>query len=74
MMQDSQFLARAMFEQHNFADGTLIKLPGIVPKLSETPGKTHWLGPKLGQHSDEVLTALGYSQAEIADFRQRQVI
>jgi formyl-CoA transferase len=74
MMQDSQFLARAMFEQHNFADGTPIKLPGIVPKLSETPGKTQWLGPKLGQHSDEVLTALGYSQAEIADFRQRQVI
>ncbi|MCA3167494.1 MAG: CoA transferase, partial [Burkholderiales bacterium] len=74
MMQDSQFLARSMFEQHNFADGTPIKLPGIVPKLSETPGKTQWLGPKLGQHSDEVLTALGYSQVEIADFRQRQVI
>ena len=74
MMQDPQFLARAMFEQHRFADGTPIKLPGIVPKLSATPGKTAWLGPELGEHTHEVLAALGYSQTEIDHLRERQVI
>jgi formyl-CoA transferase len=45
MMSDAQFLARDMFEQHQFADGTPVKLPGITPKMSETPGQTKWLGP-----------------------------
>lgn len=66
MMSDPQFLARNMFEQHQFADGTPVKLPAISPKLSATPGQTHWLGPALGQHNEEVLRGLGYSAAEIA--------
>jgi formyl-CoA transferase len=74
MICDPQFLARAMFEQHAFADGTPVKLPGIVPKLSATPGKTEWLGPKLGQHTEQVLTGLGYSQADIASLRERQIV
>lgn len=74
MMDDPQFLAREMFEQHAFADGTPIKLPAISPKLSETPGKTMWLGPKLGAHTEEVLTSLGYSPADIAQLRADAVI
>ncbi|MEG1114585.1 MAG: CaiB/BaiF CoA-transferase family protein, partial [Janthinobacterium sp.] len=66
MMSDPQFLARNMFEQHHFADGTPVKLPAISPKLSATPGKTQWLGPTLGQHNDEVLASLGYDAAAIA--------
>eukprot|EP01032_Pedospumella_encystans_P032665 gene32665-36877_t len=60
MMSDPQFIARGMFEQHQFADGTPVKLPAISPKLSETPGHTNWLGPALGQHNEEVLPTLGY--------------
>jgi crotonobetainyl-CoA:carnitine CoA-transferase CaiB-like acyl-CoA transferase len=74
MMSDPQFLAREMFEQHQFADGTPVKLPAISPKLSATPGRTKWLGPKLGQHTDEVLRALGYSDADIAALRQDGVV
>jgi len=37
-----------------------------VPKLSVTPGSTEWLGPGLGEHTDETLRRLGYSAAEIA--------
>ncbi|WP_076570562.1 CaiB/BaiF CoA-transferase family protein [Janthinobacterium sp. TND4EL3] len=74
MMSDPQFLARNMFEQHHFADGTPVKLPAISPKLSATPGKTQWLGPTLGQHNDEVLASLGYDAAAIAQLKADGVV
>jgi formyl-CoA transferase len=74
MMTDPQFLARGMFEQHAFEDGTPIKLPAITPKLSETPGATKWLGPALGEHNVEVLHALGYNDDGIAQLRREGVI
>jgi len=74
MMTDPQFLARNMFEQHQFADGTPVKLPAISPKLSETPGHTHWMGPGLGEHNDEVLRSLGYGETEIAVLRAERVL
>jgi len=74
MMSDPQFLARQMFEQHAFKDGTPIKLPAITPKMSATPGVTKWLGPALGEHNEEVLTALGYAQDEIDRLRDDNVI
>lgn len=74
MMDDPQFLARQMFEQHAFADGTPVKLPAITPKMSLTPGQTHWLGPKLGQHNEEVLHDLGFDDAEIAKMRLNKII
>ena len=74
MMNDPQFLARKMFEQHMFADGTPVKLPAISPKLSATPGQTLWMGPTLGQHNDEVLRDLGFNDAEIAKMRLNKII
>ena len=74
MMSDPQFLARGMFEQHQFADGTPVKMPAITPKLSATPGTTRWLGPKLGEHSDAILRELGYSAQAIADLRKDGVL
>ncbi len=74
MMSDPQFLARDMFEQHQFADGTPVKLPAVSPKLSATPGHTKWLGPALGQHNDELLGALGYDADAIAQLRRDGVV
>jgi len=74
MMSDPQFLARRMFEQHAFADGTPIKLPAPTPKLSETPGQTRWLGPALGEHTADVLRGLGYEDVQIARFRSEKII
>ena len=74
MMSDPQYLARGMFEQHQFADGTPVKLPAISPKLSATPGATRWLGPTLGEHTDEVLRALGFSDSDIAAMRADGVL
>lgn len=74
MMSDPQFLARRMFEQHAFADGTPVKMPAITPKLSETPGETKWLGPALGEHTEDVLRTLGYDEAGIVALRRDGVV
>jgi len=74
MMTDPQFLARNMFEQHHFKDGTPVKLPAISPKMSLTPGQTRWLGPELGEHNGEILRGLGYSNEQIAQLREQKVI
>jgi len=74
MLQDPQFLARQMFEQHAFKDGSPIKMPAVTPKMSETPGGTRWLGPELGEHNQTVLASLGYLPDQIAQFRADGVI
>ncbi len=65
MFADAQFAARAMIERFDLADGTPLSVPGIVPKLSQTPGATRWLGPALGEHTAEVLRSLGVADAEL---------
>lgn len=70
MLSDPQFLARSMFEQHAFKDGTPVKMPAITPKFSATPGTTRWLGPDLGEHTDEVLQSLGYTTEQIDALRR----
>jgi crotonobetainyl-CoA:carnitine CoA-transferase CaiB-like acyl-CoA transferase len=47
----------------------------VVPKLSETPGQVRWVGPRLGQHTDEVMhDLLGLSHEELASLRSDGVI
>jgi len=65
MMRDPHFLAREMFESARLPDGKPFKIPGIIPKLSDTPGKTEWLGPGLGEHNVPILQRLGYDAAQI---------
>ncbi len=74
MFQDPQFLARAIIEQQLLADGTPLKVPAIVPKLSQTPGETRWLGPALGEHTDQVLGTLGVSRQELDRLRREGAI
>jgi formyl-CoA transferase len=55
-------------------DGAPLNVPGVVPKLSDTPGGIEWLGPRLGEHTDEVLGRLGYAPGDIAELRSRGVV
>ncbi len=69
MVEDPQYLARAMVERMTLPDGTPLAIPGIVPKFSGTPGETRWVGPALGEHTDEVLDELGYDEEAVSRLR-----
>jgi len=71
---DPHYQARAMIEQAALPDGSPIALPGIVPKLSATPGGTEWVGPGLGEHTDAILGRLGFSPEAIAQLRQQGIV
>lgn len=58
--RDPQYLARDMVLQTTDRNGLPLKVPGIVPKLSATPGGLHHPAPRLGEHSDEVRTHPGW--------------
>jgi crotonobetainyl-CoA:carnitine CoA-transferase CaiB-like acyl-CoA transferase len=49
-------------------------MPGIVPKLSATPGAVRWQGPALGAHTDSVLTDLGRDAETIERLRREGAI
>jgi formyl-CoA transferase len=74
IVNDAHYAARKVIEQWKLPDGTAMKIPGIVPKLSDTPGETRWLGPKLGEHTSEILAQLGYDDERQQYLRQTGVI
>lgn len=74
MFRDPQFSARDMFINGKLPNGQGFKMPGIVPKLSTTPGTSEWTGPKLGEHTEQILEDLGYTTQEIGKLRQQKVI
>ena len=52
-----------------------IKMPGIVPKFSETPGKIRSIGPDLSEHTDQILEELvGLSPEKISELKSKNVI
>ena len=74
MFRDPQFLARGILESAQLPDGKEFCIPGVVPRLSLTPGGTRWIGPRLGEHTEAVLGGLGYASAAIARLREDGVI
>ncbi len=71
---DEQYQARDMFVTVPDERVGQVVMPGIVPKLSSTPGKIEWAGPACGSHTATVLSQLGYSQDKISALTAKGVI
>jgi crotonobetainyl-CoA:carnitine CoA-transferase CaiB-like acyl-CoA transferase len=74
MFEDPHFNERGMFEQVEI-NGKPLKIPAILPKLSETPGRTDWPGGDVGSHTEEILKNILYlSDEDIVTLREGGVI
>ena len=72
--EDPHYAARAMLLDQPTRDGYSVKVPGIVPKLSATPGRVRSSAPHLGEDTDAVLVELGLTPAQIAALRSRGIV
>ncbi|KWU51442.1 CaiB/BaiF CoA transferase family protein [Pseudomonas palleroniana] len=74
IVSDPHYQARDMLLKAELPGGVSVKMPGIVPKLSETPGAINWQGPTLGQHTDDILGSLGMTVADIQRLKTSGVV
>ena len=72
--EDPHYRARGMIQRITTAEGHELDVPGVVPKLSATPGRLSTLAPALGLHTAQVLRELGISEAAIAELAAKKVI
>jgi crotonobetainyl-CoA:carnitine CoA-transferase CaiB-like acyl-CoA transferase len=74
---DPHYAARGMAQRHPVRIGQQeadVLFPGVVPKLAAAPGATRWLGPELGEHTDDVLDRLGVAPERRAGLRAQGVL
>jgi formyl-CoA transferase len=71
---DPHYAARGMLQQIRLDDGDLLTVPGIVPKLSRTPGAHRRNAPGIGQDTEAVMRELGLTDEQIAGLKDRGVI
>lgn len=75
---DPQYRARDMIRPVKVVvdgDAEEVSFPGIVPRIPGAPGDLRWVGPELGEHTDEILTSLlGLAPERLRDLRERKVI
>jgi formyl-CoA transferase len=72
--EDPHYRAREMILRQDTRDGWSLDVPGVVPKLSGTPGTLRSPAPRLGEDTDAVLRELGLGEAAIAALRAKAIV
>ncbi len=72
--EDPHYRTRGMIERITAADGLSVEVPGIVPKLSLTPGAITRRAPTLGEDTESVLREIGVSAEQLAALRERGIV
>jgi formyl-CoA transferase len=63
-----------MIQQVQMDDGSMLAVPGIVPKLSRTPGSHRRNAPNVGQDTLAVLREVGLTPAQIQALYDRGIV
>jgi formyl-CoA transferase len=71
---DPHYQARGMIQQVQMDDGSTLAVPGIVPKLSRTPGSHRRNAPNVGQDTLAVLREVGLTPAQIQALYDRGIV
>ncbi|MCA9705797.1 MAG: CoA transferase [Myxococcales bacterium] len=75
LFDDPHVRARGMLEPVPLPDGSTVRMSRLVPLLSRTPARSHFAGPELGAHNEEIWgERLGLGPQELADLRATGVI
>lgn len=74
IFNDEQFKERENIVEVKHPRLGKMKMPGIVPKFSETPGSIRNIGPDIGENNNEILKDIGFSDAEIKQFQENKII
>ncbi|PFO05037.1 hypothetical protein COJ85_09920 [Bacillus sp. AFS076308] len=75
ILNDPHYQARQMIQDVEVEGLGNLKMPGIVPKMSATPGGIEWAGPKLGQHTEDVLKEkLQLTKEQIVELKDKGII
>ena len=71
---DPHYAAREMLQEIDMNDGSKLTIPGVVPKLSLTPGQHRRNAPTLGEDTDSILKEMGLSAAQIAELKAKGIV
>lgn len=74
VFDDPQFKARGAIVSVPDSELGSVRMQGVVPRFSETPGAVRRAGPTIGEHNDEVYGGLGLTATQIAGLRARKII
>lgn len=74
VFEDPQVRQRNMLVQHEGPDGEPLRQVGMGIKLSDTPGRFRHPAPQPGQHTDEILSRLGYGDFDLNNLREQHVV
>ena len=69
MLEDPHYQSRDLFEEVE-VDGSALKIPAILPKLSKTPGRTNHPGPRVGSSTMSTLKELGYTEDQLNSMKK----
>jgi len=71
--KDPHYHARGMIETIYLKDGSALQVPGIIPKLSRTPGSMKSLAPEVGEQTDQILQDIGLTSQQIAALKDKGI-
>lgn len=70
---DPHYRARGNIQTIQMQDGSKLDVPGVIPKLSRTPGSIKTLAPNIGENTDEILRSIGLTETQLASLKERGV-